>query len=189
MFSGVGFVDAGDGHFTNVAGDQSNTYHNGVPTSARGPREDGPYLKRAIASYNVNQTMFENVPRVDTQGSQFANVGGHQSNVYGSDVPNDTGSESGSSTGRRFAETGYDPSTLPNAAPNPYPSRDGQVVQTMFRGVQKVDARDGLFANIGGDQSNTYQGGPHAKNMGANNHFSNVGGNQSNRHYGTRKGY
>jgi hypothetical protein len=59
----------------------------------------------------------------------------------------------------------------------------------MFRGVQKVDARDGYFANIGGDQSNIIQGGPPAKNMGANNHFSNVGGNQSIGHYGTRKGY
>lgn len=31
MFSGVGYVDASDGQFNTVAGDQSN-YYNGTPT-------------------------------------------------------------------------------------------------------------------------------------------------------------
>jgi len=155
MFNGAYGINAQYTDFSNVAGNQSNTY--GIsPCDAinERTRRGGPNAaESASPPKNIAaQSMFMNAQGVDARHGVFSNVAGSQSNIYAD------GSKSRSANGGQPARSSngtYSNPSSERATPNAHttPNVSGQ---NMFMNAQGVDARYGHFSNVGGSQSNTY---------------------------------
>jgi len=119
--------------------------------------------KNGSSSTTTSQFMFSNTSNVTATDSEFNNVGGSQSNIYGTPPP--------AHRGRTVSSTVA--SDLPSNVPG----------QSMFSGAHGVRANNVQFSNVAGHQSNTHYDYPQINGPSSNSYSEIQSGRTS---YGIR---